>query len=420
MDVREHVLSAGKAVLDMMEREWQPLSAGELEHRLDQAVEEILEADLVTKLETQTPRTVYVQLLQSKPTAGAQVSPPADVKGNPAEGGAAAADGEQETAVEPAAVRYISELLQSSTSRTRMAGRARLSPSHTVLLSLSLLSERISYRSVSRRFQLEKGNIHRIFSSFCERINALEEKLIRWPLGREAEETLFPFSSLLERDEQEDGVPLVLGVLGHTLVPVRLPAGKLDPESGATLEKMAKREAHPDSWLNLELVCCRRGRFLHCRISRGSDRDRGRTLRDRLRRHPELMPSRSCLVARSGYPLTAHVLTPYAGSRGPKEELFNRTLEELCQILDRAVAGLKARFKRLTSLDVGNHDRARAVVLTACVLHNVFVSTGRDVRGQPGRESAPTEEEEEEEEEGVRRRDAVADLLLKNVQPGNL
>lgn len=104
MDVREHVLSAGKAVLDITEREWQPLSAGELEHRLDQAVEEILEADLVTKLETQTPRTVYVQLLQSKPAAGAQVSPAADVEGNPAEGGAAA-DGEQETAVEPAAVR---------------------------------------------------------------------------------------------------------------------------------------------------------------------------------------------------------------------------------------------------------------------------------------------------------------------------
>ena len=64
-----------------------------------------------------------------------------------------------------------------------MAGRARLSLSHTVLLSLSLLCERVSYRSVSRRFHLEKGNIHRIFFSFCERINTLEESLIRWPDG---------------------------------------------------------------------------------------------------------------------------------------------------------------------------------------------------------------------------------------------
>lgn len=64
-----------------------------------------------------------------------------------------------------------------------MAGRARLSLSHTVLLSLTLLSERVSYRCVSRRFRLEKGNIHRIFFSFCERVNMLQERLIRWPDG---------------------------------------------------------------------------------------------------------------------------------------------------------------------------------------------------------------------------------------------
>lgn len=64
-----------------------------------------------------------------------------------------------------------------------MAGRARLSLAQTVLLSLTLLSERVSYRSVSRRFHLEKGNIHRIFFSFCERVNVLKEKQIRWPVG---------------------------------------------------------------------------------------------------------------------------------------------------------------------------------------------------------------------------------------------
>lgn len=64
-----------------------------------------------------------------------------------------------------------------------MAGRARLSLSNTVLLSISLLTERVSYRSLSHRFHLEKGNIHRIFFSFCERVNTLAEKLIQWPAG---------------------------------------------------------------------------------------------------------------------------------------------------------------------------------------------------------------------------------------------
>lgn len=72
MDVSECVLSAGRAVLDMVEREWQPLSAGELDHRLDQAVEEILESQLLAKLEKKSHRrppptnTIYVQLLQNQ------------------------------------------------------------------------------------------------------------------------------------------------------------------------------------------------------------------------------------------------------------------------------------------------------------------------------------------------------------------
>ncbi|XP_047212805.1 protein ALP1-like [Girardinichthys multiradiatus] len=416
MDLRQHVLSAGRAVLDMMEREWQPLSAGELELRLDQVVEGILESDLVGKVETQPSSDVYVQLLQSKPSPGPQAFPTAAALTGPTEEGATASEADSE------AVRCISELLQSSKSMARLAGRARLSLSHTVLLSLSLLSERVSYRSVSRRFQLEKGNIHRIFFSFCERISNLKEEQIRWPVGEEAAEALFPFSSLVVKKEQDDGrcFPQVLGVLGHTQIPIRLPVGKHALESVGPAEKRKKKKAHPDCWLNLELVCSCRGQFLHCRVSKGSNVDRGRRLRDRLKQNPELMPPGSCLVARAGYPLTAQILTPYTHSNGPDQELFNQTLEEHCQILDQAVSSLKVRFKRLTYLDIGNYDRAGTVVYTACVLHNVFVQMGQELQGGSETESTVTleEEEQEEDEEGVQRRDVVADLLLTNGNSG--
>lgn len=77
MDVGESVLSAGRAVLDMVEREWQPLSPGELEQRLDQAVEDILEAELMARLRTQPPPAVYVQLLPAPGAAQPRVSPAA-------------------------------------------------------------------------------------------------------------------------------------------------------------------------------------------------------------------------------------------------------------------------------------------------------------------------------------------------------
>ncbi|XP_070837507.1 putative nuclease HARBI1 [Chaetodon trifascialis] len=415
MDVKEYVLSAGRAVLDMVEREWQPLSSVELEQRLDQAVEEVLEAELIAKLKSQPPAALYVQLLQSQANVQTQVlptasSPPEEETPEPRE--------PLETVDSPA-VKHIADLLQSSKSRTRMAGRARLSLSHTVLLSLTLLTERVSYRSVSRRFHLEKGNIHRIFFSFCERVNMLEETLIRWPVGAEAVETLVPLCSP-EKEQEQQGVPRVLGVLGHTRIPIRLPIGKHDVESSVPEVKRMKKEAHPDSWLNLQLICDPKGRFLHCRISKGSDVDRGGVLRDKLKQHPELMPSGCCLVARAGHPLTAQILTPYSGSLGPREELFNKTLEEHFHLLDQAVANLRARFQRLRYLDIGNYDRARAVVLTACVLHNVFLDMGQVVQGDVEKEEAVTREEEGEvDDEGVRRRDAIADLLFKNFDSGS-
>lgn len=75
MDVDECVLSAGRAVLDMVEQEWQPLSPGELEQRLDQAVEETLEAELVASLRAQPSPTLYVQLLQNQANVSPQVPP---------------------------------------------------------------------------------------------------------------------------------------------------------------------------------------------------------------------------------------------------------------------------------------------------------------------------------------------------------
>ena len=43
------VASGARAVLEMVQLDWEPLSHGELDQRLDRAVEEILEAQLIEK-----------------------------------------------------------------------------------------------------------------------------------------------------------------------------------------------------------------------------------------------------------------------------------------------------------------------------------------------------------------------------------
>ncbi|KAG7272672.1 hypothetical protein CRUP_008500 [Coryphaenoides rupestris] len=438
-DLGDLVRSAGRAVLDMVEREWEPLSPGELEQRLDQTVEDLLEADLVARVQAQPappphapppapPMHHHVHLQVQVQQAPKEESPlvlsaetmkPASHNEEEEEElghlGQDTGGGEDGDTVDSYAVKHITDLLQSATShrsRSRLAGRARISLPQTVLLSLTLLSRRLSYRAVSGRFRLEKGNIHRIFSSFCDRVNLLQDE---------------------SGPEEAQGAPQVLGVLGHTRIPIRLPTGttttKQSAEQSASMPevKRMRREtaaAHPDSWLNLELVCDRRGRFLHCHVSRGSETDRAALLRGRLGRESHAMPPGSCLVARAGYPLTEHILTPHVpscrGGVGPREGLYNKTLEAYFGILDQAVGSLKARFQRLHYLDMGNYARARAVVLTACVLHNVFLDFGPLLQGEA---DDVTEEEEaagavvveedegEVDEDGLRRREAIMDLF---------
>ncbi|XP_061761547.1 uncharacterized protein LOC133556006 isoform X1 [Nerophis ophidion] len=405
MDVDECVLSAARAVLELAEREWQPLSEAELEQRLDQAVEQILEAELVNKVKSLHQSEVFVT---GKPQeADVQLSQAADTTAAARERVEAERPQQCDVAVEQTtAVKYITAVLQGSKSKFPLTGRARLSLSQTVPLCLALMSERVSYRALSRHFGLEKGNIHRIFFHFCRRVNSLQEKHVRWPTGSEAEAVLFPLFEGADEDRAQGScVPRVLGVLGHTRIPIRLPAGK----HAVPQAKRMRKEDHGNSWLRLELVCDRAGRFLHCSVSEDQDTDGGVALSHKLQRNP-VTPG-SVLLARVGYPLTAHILTPYAaGSLGRGEKLLNATLEPHLRILDQAVADLKARFQRLQCLDIGNCSRAPAVVLTACVLHNLLLDIGDVVRGRVGGENVWSEEGEGEEE-GVRQRDAIAEML---------
>nr|XP_057904518.1 uncharacterized protein LOC131102881 [Doryrhamphus excisus] len=409
MDAKQCVLSAARAVLDLAEREWQPLSEAELDQRLDQAVEEMLESELINKVKSMRQSDVCVTARSRETNMLPQVSQAAAITAAPREEVEVERLEQCDDPVEEtAAVKYITAVLQGSKSRFPMTGRARLALSQTVPLCLTLLSERVSYRSLSRHFHLEKGNIHRIFFYFCQCVNMLEEKHICWPVGSEAENVLFP---LFEGNDKDGAscVPRVLGVLGHTQIPIRLPTGKHDVESTEPETKRMKEE-HPDSWLHLEVVCDSAGRFLHCRIGKGQDTDRGVTLSNKLK--GDLMTPDSVLLARVGYPLTAHILTPYSGQCAPREELFNATLEPHFRILDQAIANLKARFQRLLCLDIGNYHRARSVVLTACVLHNMLLDIGDVVHGEAG-EQEVVSQEGEEDEEGVRRRDAIAEDLYR-------
>ncbi|KAL0197801.1 hypothetical protein M9458_006341, partial [Cirrhinus mrigala] len=54
MDLRKgNVAAAGRVIMDVIQAEWEPLSHWELDQRLDRAVEEMIEADLVAQVQEQ-------------------------------------------------------------------------------------------------------------------------------------------------------------------------------------------------------------------------------------------------------------------------------------------------------------------------------------------------------------------------------
>ncbi|XP_016399777.1 uncharacterized protein LOC107732876 isoform X1 [Sinocyclocheilus rhinocerous] len=421
---KKNVAAAGRVIMDVIQAEWEPLSHWELDQRLDRAVAEMIEADLVAQVQEQTT-SVLMQASQQEDSA-----PPDEAeKATPRLSGSRTAV--QESALQRAhatevmeanpTVQYVTNFLQSSNtsySKNRLSGRARLSLSHTVLLSLTLLSKRISYRSVSSSFHLEKGNIHRIFFSFCDQVIAQKDQLIQWPAGQEAQQHLLPFSSWLSRNEglEERGLPRVLGVLGDTRIPIRLPAGKPDSDSDTPEANRPKNEPHPDSWLNLELVCNDKGRFIYCHISKGLEKDRGSALAERIRQNSEMVPPGTCLIAGVGYPLTEQILTPFSPGRNPQENLYNRSVGNHLGRFNQAVADLKERFQKLRYLDMGNYDRAKAVVLTACILHNVFLDMGDVTKGLVERSTPEDMEEANKDAAGVKMRETVVNLLYSTLE----
>ncbi|XP_042580799.1 putative nuclease HARBI1 isoform X2 [Cyprinus carpio] len=417
MEVREeNTADAGQG------HKWESLSHWELDQRLDRAVEEMIEADLVAQVQEQMT-SVLMQASQqedSEPPDEAEKATPQQSESRTAVQESASQRSHDTEAMEAnPTVQYVTNFLQSSSaSKNRLSGRARRSLSHTVLLSLTLLSKCITYRSVCSRFHLEKGNLYRIFSTFCDQVIAQKDRLIQWPTGQEALQHLLPFSCWLSRNEalEESGLPRVLGVLGDTRIPIRLPTGKPDRESDTPVAKRPKNQPHPDSWLNLELVCNDEGRFIYCHISKGSQKDRGRALAERIRQNPEMVPPGTCLIAGVGYPLTEQILTPFPPGQNPQENLYNRSVGNHLDRIHQAVADLKERFQKLRYLDMGNYDKAKAVVLAACVLHNVYLDMGDVTKGLVERSTPEDMEEVNKDAAGVKMRETVVNLLYSTLE----
>lgn len=146
----------------------------------------------------------------------------------------------------------------------------------------------------------------------------------------------------------------------------------------------------PSSYVNrkgfhsilLQAVCDHELRFLDCYAGEvGSIHDacmlRRSDFMEKLN-NDAFFPSESHVLGDPAYPLMDHLLVAFkdTGRLTSRERKFNTTLSAARCTIERALALLKNRFRRLKYLDMTRVDLVPQVIIACCILHNMCLTNG--------------------------------------------
>ena len=81
------------------------------------------------------------------------------------------------------------------------------------------------------------------------------------------------------------------------------------------------------------------------------------------------------ILGDAAYPLWMWLLTPYRdnGHLSPQQMKYNYYHSTNRMVIERFVALLKSRFRRLHMIDTHSVRKACEIIMTCCILHNVCI-----------------------------------------------
>ncbi|XP_071576708.1 uncharacterized protein, partial [Temnothorax nylanderi] len=97
--------------------------------------------------------------------------------------------------------------------------------------------------------------------------------------------------------------------------------------------------------------------------------------RDVNRNLPAFFPDDEFIIGDKAYPVLTWCIPPFRnnGRLTRNQNIFNRVISQKRQVIERAFALLKGRFRRLKFLDMSRLDLILFFIMAACVLHNIFL-----------------------------------------------
>ncbi|XP_070529641.1 uncharacterized protein [Cardiocondyla obscurior] len=229
-------------------------------------------------------------------------------------------------------------------------------------LILWLLATPDSFRSVSDRFGISKSMLHDFMRRVVASLNDLTDRFIKWPVEDRLEAVKHRFSQI-------GSLPDVIGAINESHIPI--PAPKVHPISYRTKKK--------EYAITLQAVCDADLIFTDCFIGFAGSVHDARTFRNSDLWHSVsenehyFFPNNEYIIGDKAYPVLSWCIAPYInrGNMTEAQNKFNHHHSKTRQVIERAFALLKGRFRRLKYLHMSCIDLIPYVILASCVLYNI-------------------------------------------------
>ncbi|XP_033740007.1 protein ALP1-like [Pecten maximus] len=244
-------------------------------------------------------------------------------------------------------------------------GREPIPLGKKVLITIRYLSSQETIHELSDRFGVTPFSVlHCIRNVISSINNTMLNRFVKWPENRELPEISQRFNDLGQHE-----FPSVVGAIDGCHVQIEAPY-VINPKSYFNRKK--------NHSVILQEVCTYDMRFIDINVGWP-----GRVHDAKVLRNSRLWESgfhkcengRYHLLGDAAYPLKEWLLTPYRdnGHLTRQQLSFNMRLSSKRQVIERAFAQLKGRFRRLKYVNIKSVEEICKAVLCACILHNVCI-----------------------------------------------
>ncbi|KAM0735785.1 Protein ALP1-like [Formica fusca] len=244
-------------------------------------------------------------------------------------------------------------------------------PVRNQLLSvLWLLATPDSYRFVADRFGMGKSSLSNCFMRVIKALNDIADEVIVWPTDGK-------LLTVKEKFRKNGGLPDVIGAIDGIDIEVKSPK-----ENCQFYINRRKRFS-----IILQAVCDSELSFTDCfagfagsvgdlRVFRNSDLWHAVQENRRV-----FFPDQEYIIGDKAYPVLTWCIPPFRnlGNLTQAQQKFNQALSKMRQVIERAFALLKGRWRRLKYLDMNRDDMIPLTIIACCVLHNICLDGVNDV-----------------------------------------